>query len=70
MPRKFVDTTQFCSKKMEKDGNSNEGYWLNKTIDERLAAAIEMIKVAYQEPDYLTKKVDRTIFSSRKHANR
>lgn len=68
MERKFVDISFFQSRKMEKDGNADKKYWHDKSIKERLKAASTMIAVAFNEPDFLKKKVDRTIFSARKHA--
>ena len=64
--RRFVDTTVFQSRNLAKDGNIDYKYWHNKTMAERLQAAAVMIAVAYNEPDFLTKKVDRTVFSARK----
>lgn len=51
---------------MSKDGNIDFGYWFDKTIEEKLTAAARMIEVAFQEPNFLTKKVDRQFFSARK----
>ncbi len=67
MKRKFVDTMFFESRKMERDGNIDHRYWLDKTPEERLHAAAIMIAVAFREPEFLLKKVDRTVFSARKH---
>ena len=66
MKRRFIDTTVFSARKMEEDGNIDRGYWLNKTSDERLAAAARMIEVAFQEPAFLSKKVDRSIINIRR----
>ena len=66
MHRKFVDTGTFEARNMEKDGNIDLGYWHNKTIEERLRAAAQMTAVVYNEPLFITKKVDRTIFSAGK----
>ena len=68
MHRKFVDTTVFKARNMEKDGNIDFGYWHDKTIEEKLRAAAQMIAVAFNEPLFTTKKVDRTIYSIRKHS--
>lgn len=68
MKRRYVDITVFESRNMTKDGNVDYQYWFDKTNDQRLKAAAAMIAVAFQEPDFLKKKVDRSIFSSRKHA--
>jgi predicted RNA polymerase sigma factor len=50
MSGKFVDTSTFEARNMEKDGNIDFGYWHEKTIEERLRAAMEMIAVAFNEP--------------------
>lgn len=65
MKRKFLDTTVFSARKMEKDGNIDRGYWERKTTAERLEAAARMIEVAFQEPLFLSKKVDRSVFHVR-----
>ncbi len=67
MARKFVDLSVYEARNMSKDGNIDFGYWFNKTIEERLAAAAPMIEVAFQEPFFIQKKCDRTVFSARKH---
>ena len=66
MRRKYVDTTIFEARNMEKDGNIDFGYWHNKTIEEKLLAAARMIAIAFNEPSFANKKIDRTIFSVRK----
>ncbi len=65
MKRKFLDTTIFSARKMEEDGNIDKGYWRTKTIAERFAASARMIEVAFREPLFLSKKVDRTVFNIR-----
>lgn len=69
MQRKFVDTTVYSARNMKKDGNIDFGYWHDKSHEEKLKAAASMIAVAFQEPFFLTKKVDRSIFSARKRNN-
>jgi hypothetical protein len=66
MKRKFVDTTVFQARKMEA-GNIDYQYWHDKNDEEKMKAAGVVIAAAFGEPDFLKKKVDRTIFSSRKH---
>lgn len=66
MSRKFLDTSVFKARNMEKDGNIDFQYWQNKTIDEKLLAAAQMIAVAFKEPLFTTTKMDRSIFSIRK----
>jgi hypothetical protein len=68
MTRKFVDLEYFRAGKMERDGNIDFRYWHDKTINERLEASARMIEVAFREPDFLIKKVDRTIINIRKHS--
>lgn len=68
MKRKFVDIDFFQSRNMNRDGNADHCYWHDKSIEERLKAASIMISVAFNEPDFLNKKVDRTVFSARKHS--
>ena len=67
MQRKFVDTTVYSARSMQKDGNIDFGYWHNKTHEEKLKGAASMIAVAFNEPLFITQKVDRSIFSARKH---
>jgi len=69
MKRRYVDTSVFESRNLEKKGNADYRYWFDKTNEERLHAAGVMTSVAFNEPDFFTKKVDRTIFSARKHYN-
>jgi len=52
---------------MVSEGNVDYKYWFNKTNNERIEAASVMTAVAFREPDFLKKKVDRTIYSARKH---
>jgi predicted RNA polymerase sigma factor len=66
MRRKFVDTTVFETRNMERDGNIDFTYWHDKSIDEKLSAAAQMIAVAFNEPYFTTKKIDRTIYTARK----
>lgn len=67
MQRRYVDTTVFESRNMLNDGNIDYRYWHRKTINERLQAAGIMTAAAFGEPEFFAKKVDRTIFSARKH---
>jgi len=61
-----VDKSYFRASKLEEQGNADYHYWFDKTVEERLAAAAIMIAVSFREPDFLKKKVDRTIFLARK----
>lgn len=67
MRKGFLDRTIFEARNMEKDGNIDRKYWHDKTIEERMEAAAIVTAAAFREPDFLKKKVDRTIFASRKH---
>jgi predicted RNA polymerase sigma factor len=66
MPR--MDKTVFRAYNMVKDGNIDYEYWFDKSNEEKLAAAAVTIAVAFSEPQFLKKKLDRTIFSVRKHS--
>ena len=66
MPRKFVDTSIIEIRNMEKDGNIDRSFWHSSTIQERLKAAATMISVAFQEPNFLKQKVDRTYIEMKK----
>ncbi len=67
MSRKFVDTSVFESRKQSRDENIDYKYWHSKTLAERLQAANIMTAVVYNEPDFMNGRVDRTVFSARKH---
>jgi hypothetical protein len=66
--RKFVDISDIGFRKIEMDANIDKGFWHHKSIAQRIEAAINMIKVAYQEPDFTHKRVDRTALSFRKRS--
>jgi hypothetical protein len=66
MRRRFVDTTVYEARNMQRDGNIDFGYWHDKSNEEKLSAASQMTAVAFKEPLFARKKVDRTIFSARK----
>ena len=67
MNRKYVDMTFFESRNMVEDGNADYKFWFDKSIEERLRASCIMTSVAFREPNFLVKKVDRTQLSNRKH---
>lgn len=46
------------------EASSNYGYWKNKSITERLAAGIYLIKTAYRLTEF--PKMDKTIHSIRR----
>jgi hypothetical protein len=68
MKRRYVDVDIFESRNMVRDGNVDYKYWFSKTNDERVHAASVMTSVAFREPEFFMKKVDRSIFSARKHS--
>jgi hypothetical protein len=53
---------------MAKDGNIDYKFWLNKTLEEKLAAAIPMIEASYNTKNFVKQKVDRKQLSSYKRA--
>jgi len=67
MKRQYVDVDHFESRNMAEDGNIDYRYWHDKSNEERVRAASIMTSAAFNEPDFFSKKVDRTIFSARKH---
>jgi hypothetical protein len=69
MKRRFVDTSFIVSRNLERDGNIDFRYWHDKSNEEKLRAAGVMISVAFNEPDFFKKRMDKTIFSARKHAS-
>ena len=66
MKRAFVDVDIYASRNMSKDKNIDYQFWLDKTIEERLAASIIMIETSFNTKDFVKQKVDRKIFSSYK----
>jgi hypothetical protein len=69
MKRAFVDVDTYTSRKMEKDGNIDYGFWWDKTLEEKLAAAVVMIETSFNTSNFVKQKVDRTVFSSFKRAS-
>lgn len=65
MERKYVDLQVYESRNLF-EGNIDFRYWWDKTNEERLHAAGVMISVAFKEPDFFKKKLDRALFSARK----
>ena len=66
MKKIFVDVNTYESRNMSKDKNIDSQFWLDKTIEERLAACIIMIETSFNTKDFVKQKVDRQIFSSYK----
>lgn len=64
--KRFVDISNLGFRKMDSDGNIDLRFWHNKTIPQRIEGAVTMIKVAFQEPDFVHQKVDKSIISIRK----
>lgn len=61
-----MDKSFFSASKLEDQGNADYQYWFDKSVEERLAAAAIMIAVAFREPDFIKKMVDRTVFMAGK----
>ena len=59
MKRAFVDVDIYASRNMSKDKNIDSQFWLDKTIEERLAASIIMIETSFNTKDFVKQKVDR-----------
>ncbi len=68
MPKKFVDISIVEMRNMEKDGNIDRSFWHSSTIQERLKAAASMNSVAFQAPNFLRQKVDRTYIVQKKRS--
>ena len=68
MKRRYLDTTFFKVSNMIKDGNIDFKYWFDKSNNEKMKAAASITAIAFNEPNFLQKKVDRSVFSTRKHS--
>ena len=68
MRRKYVDIDIIQCRNLEKDGNIDFKYWHDKSNDDKLRAAGIMTSVAFNEPDFFKKRMDKTVFSARKHS--
>jgi len=68
MRRKYVDIDIKQSRNLEKDGNIDFKYWHDKSNNDKLRAAGIMTSVAFNEPDFFKKRMDKTVFSARKHS--
>ena len=66
MKRAFVDVDTYASRKMSKDDNIDYRFWWDKTLEEKLAAAVVMIETSFNIKDFVNQKVDRRIISSYK----
>ncbi len=66
MKRAFVDVDTYASRNMSKDGNIDYQFWWDKTLEEKLAAAVVMIETSFNTKDFVNQKVDRTFMSSYK----
>ncbi len=66
--RKFIDVNVFEARNMVKDGNADFRYWFDKSISERLKGAAIMNAAAFGEPNFIKGKVDKTVYSSKKHS--
>ena len=66
MKRAFVDVDTYTSRNMSKDGNIDYRFWWDKTLEEKLAAAVVMIETSFNTKDFVNQKVDRKLMSSYK----
>ena len=66
MNRNYVDIEVYESRSLADDGNIDYQYWFKKSNEERLHAAGVMTSVAFKEPDFFKKKIDRKLFTARK----
>jgi len=66
MKRVFVDVDTFTSRNMSKDGNIDYQFWLDKTLEEKLAASVIMIETSFNTKEFVKQKVDRQIITSYK----
>ena len=66
MKRAFVDVDTYASRNMCKDGNIDYQFWFDKTLEEKLAAAVVMIETSFNTKDFVNQKVDRKLMSSYK----
>jgi len=66
MKRAFVDVDTFTSRNMSKDGNIDYQFWLDKTLEEKLAASVVMIETSFNTKEFVKQKVDRQIITSYK----
>ena len=64
MKRAFVDVDTYASRKMSKDDNIDYRFWWDKTLEEKLAAAVVMIETSFNIKDFVNQKVDRKLMSS------
>lgn len=64
-PKKYrMDKTAFKAQTF-KEADNHYGYWENKSYSERLDAAFYLICMAFRVKP--SAKLDRTVFSKRKH---
>ena len=69
MKRAFVDVDTYASRKMSKDDNIDYRFWWDKTLEEKLAAAVVMIETSFNTKNFVNQKVDRKIISSYKRTS-
>jgi hypothetical protein len=69
MKRAFVDVDTFTSRNMSKDGNIDYQFWLDKTLEEKLAASVVMIETSFNTKEFVKQKVDRQIITSYKRTS-
>jgi hypothetical protein len=69
MKRVFFDVDTFTSRNMSKDGNIDYQFWLDKTLEEKLAASVIMIETSFNTKEFVKQKVDRQIITSYKRTS-
>lgn len=69
MKRTFVNVDTYASIKMSKDDNIDYQFWWDKTLEEKLAAAVVMIETSFNTKNFVNQKVDRKIISSYKRTS-
>jgi len=62
-----LDRTAFRAGTHQELAEANKVYWQEKTIEERLQAAAYLNSVAWNYPLDNPPRMDRTVFSMRKH---
>ena len=69
MKRAFVDVDTFTSRNMSKDGYIDYQFWLDNTLEEKLAASVVMIETSFNTKEFVKQKVDRQIITSYKRTS-
>ncbi len=67
--KSFEEIDEIASKIAKGDTKLAYGFWHYKTNKEKLRAAGIMTAITYNEPDFFTKRIDKTFFLARKHGD-